>query len=394
MSSQKILFLKSGSFSNINNEVFKILKTNYPKCQIDVIDVWDLIKNNTSFHHFFINIYFIIKEYGKEIISGDKKWKERSQWFFATSYISMLISKKIRKLCTGKEYKFSFQTQSIFNGKINNIPNYIYTDHTTKTNMLYPGINAKSYMRSKPFINKCEIKAYQDATMIFPFGSLVAHSLITQYEIPKEKVLVVSAGSNVKDDSSGRYNPEKYFSKNILFVGVEWERKGGPILLEVFKRILEKFPDASLTIVGCSPKNITLPNCNIVGKIPVDQVYKYYNIASIFCLPTMREPFGIVFVEAMSYSLPIIANNIGSIPDLVQNGFNGYLIDNNVNQYTNAICKLFDNPSLCREMGENGYSNAQNKFQWRIVGALIKKSIDSSIAKPESADASIGLTES
>lgn len=376
--SSKILFLKTDSFSNINIEVFKILKTNFPDCQIDTIDVWKLIKHDTSSHHFFINICFFIKEYGEEIIYGHKKWKEKSQWFFATSYISRLMSKKIRKLCIDKEYKFSFQTQSLFNGKIENVPNYIYTDHTTKTNLLYPDVDARQYMRSKGFIEKCETKAYQDATMIFTFGGLVSHSLITQYNIPKEKVLVVHAGSNVKYNTSANPNPQKYFSKKILFVGVEWERKGGPILLEVFKRVLEKHPDASLTIVGCTP-NIKLPNCEIIGKIPVEKVFNYYNSASVFCLPTIREPFGIAFIEAMNYHLPIIANNIGSIPDLVRNGYNGYLIDNNVIDYVNAICKLFDNPSLCREMGENGYCYAQTKFQWEIVGALLKKNIDQSL---------------
>lgn len=374
MGSNKILFLKFGKYSNINNFVYEILKSEYPECKIETIDTWELIKHKTSIHHFFLNCYFFMKEYGIEIIQGHKKWKDSAQWFFATSYISMLITKKIRKICNGKEYRFSFQTQSLFNGKVGKSPNYIYTDHTTKTNLLYPGINAHQYMRSKRFIKKSEIKAYQNATMIFTFGSLVAYSLINQYQIPKEKVLAVYSGSNVKYNTP--VNNEKYYSKNILFVGVDWERKGGPVLLEIFEKILAKHPDASLTIVGCSPKNITLPNCNIVGKIPVEQVSKYYNQASIFCLPTMREPFGIVFVEAMSFRLPIVANNIGSIPDMVKNDFNGYLIDNNVIDYADAICKLLDNPVSCSEMGENGYQLAQSNFTWNIVGQKIKSHID------------------
>lgn len=379
--SSKILFIKTDSFSNINPAVFKILETNFPECEIDTVDAWKIIKKDTSAHHFLINIYFFIKEYGIEIISGHKKWKERGQWYFATSYISNLVSKKIRKLCKNKDYKFSFQTQSLFNGKIKNIPNYIYTDHTTQTNLYYPDIDASQYMRSKSFITKSEAKAYQEATVIFTFGSLVARSLSVQYHIPKEKTLVVYAGSNVKYNTSAIPNPKKYLLKNILFVGVEWERKGGPILVEIFKKVLEKHPDASLTIVGCRPKNISLPNCDILGKIPVEQIYPYYNSASVFCLPTLREPFGIVLVEAMNYRLPVISNNIGSIPDLIQNGYNGYLINNNINEYTNAICRLFDNPSLCMEMGENGYCYAQSKFRWEIVGQSIKKGIDESLPK-------------
>ena len=191
MDSNKILFLKFGEFSNINKSVYRILAQEYPECEIETIDAWELIKHKTSVHHYFLNCYFFLKEYGIEIIRGRKKLRQSAQWFFATSYIAILIRKKIKKICKGKEYKFSFQTQSLFNGKIDNTPNYIYTDHHTKTNFFYPDIKAHQYLRSKNFIERSEMEAYQDATMIFTFGSLVAHSLISQYDIPEEKVVAV-----------------------------------------------------------------------------------------------------------------------------------------------------------------------------------------------------------
>lgn len=373
MSQKEILFLKFGNFSNINSNVHKILKSGYPEHQIEVMDVWEIMKHKTKRYHFIINIYFFLTEYGMDIISGQKKRRDSYQWFFATSYISILIGKEIKRLKNGKEYEFTFQTQSLFNGKIGNIPHFIYTDHTTKTNLLYPDINPRQYIRSKRFIEKCEVKIYRDATLIFTFGSLPAHSLITQYQIPKEKIVTVFSGSNAAHRTQNHI--EKYASKNILFVGVDWERKGGPMLLKVFENVLKSHPDASLTIVGCNPQNVTLPNCSIIGKIPVEEISKYYDLASIFCLPTLREPFGIVFIEAMNYSLPVVANNIGCIPDMVINDYNGYLIDNNMDGYTEAICRLLADPVKCREMGENGYKNSQLKFTWDIVGKKIRENI-------------------
>lgn len=375
--SNRILFLKFGGFSNINNNIYKILEHEYPDAQVDVLDTLSVLKHHIPKYIYVINIYFFLKEYAIDIISGKKKGTKFVNWFFATSYIAEQISKKVQNLCAGKNYTFSLQTQSLYNGKIKNIPNFIYTDHTTKTNLLYPDINPHQYMRSKRFIEKCEIKTYQDATMIFTFGSLSAYSLIAQYQIPKEKVLAVYSGSNASNEIT--VTNEKRFTKNILFVGIEWERKGGPVLLQVFEKVLAKHPDASLTIVGCHPENITLPNCKIVGKIPVDQVNDYYNQANIFCLPTIREPFGVAFIEAMNFRLPIVANNIGCIPDFVENGFNGYLIDNNIDDYTNAICDLLDNPEKCGQMGENGYARAKSKFTWDIVGKLIKENINCKI---------------
>ena len=205
--------------------------------------------------------------------------------------------------------------------------------------------------------------------MIFTCGSLTTRSLLTQYQIPQEKVLTVFAGSALKEHFVE--NNEKYASKNILFVGVDWERKGGPILIKAFEKVLDKHSDASLTIIGCSPADVSVANCNILGKLPQVELARYYNNAAVFCLPTLREPFGIVFIEAMLYKLPVVANNIGSIPDMVTNEFNGYLIDNNIEGYADAICKLFDDPQKARTFGENGFNLANSKFTWNSVGKTI-----------------------
>jgi len=197
---------------------------------------------------------------------------------------------------------------------------------------------------------------------------------VNQYKIPSEKVVTAFAGSNVS--ITGEVNERKYYNKNILFVGMNWERKGGPILIEVFKKIRTKYPDATLTIVGCKPAIVSLPGCKIVGKIPVEDVPKYYNNASVFCLPTLREPFGIVFIEAMKYRLPIVANNIGSLPDIVKNDYNGYLINNNIKGYTDVICTLFEDPQKCKQMGENGYKLTEERFSWQIVGKKFRTSIE------------------
>ena len=80
----------------------------------------------------------------------------------------------------------------------------------------------------------------------------------------------VYAGSNTTIKPVALDN-RHYGNKQILFVGVDWQRKGGPELIEAFKRVLQKHPDARLAIVGCSPE-LSTPNCDIVGRVPVDQV--------------------------------------------------------------------------------------------------------------------------
>ena len=236
--SDKILFIKWGSFSLINDSIYKILQDEFPEMKIDVIDVNDIWKKNIRYHHYLKNTWHFANEYGKDFIKGYKKKSKKNlyTWFRGTSYIALLVNKYIQQAVQGKDYKFSFQTQSMFNGKIKGIPHFIYTDHTTQTNLLYPNINPREYIRSDEFIKKVEQAIYEDANITFTCGSLITYSLINQYHIPKEKALTVFAGSNVPNWFVE--NDAKYASKNILFVGVDWNRKGGPTLLKVFEKVL------------------------------------------------------------------------------------------------------------------------------------------------------------
>ncbi len=370
---EKVLFLKWGKFSLINDSISNILRSEFPECETEVVDlsqewvkqlgVLDYVRNITSF----------VAEYGMDFVKGRKKRHPRNliSWFRNTSYMASLMNAFIQRRAAGGKYKFTFQTQTLFNGKIKGTPHFIYTDHTTRTNLLYPDIDPREYIRSEEFIEGIERKIYDDADMIFVCGSLVRHSLVSQYDIPDEKVRVVYAGCNIPEDG-GANKGGNYAGKNILFVGIEWYRKGGPMALEVFGKVLEKHKDATLTIIGCSPEEADHPNCRVLGKMPKEELPRHYNDAALFFLPTLREPFGIVFIEAMHYRLPIVANNIGSIPDMVIPGHNGCLCKNTVDEYADAICGLLDDPGRCEQMGENGFRYAESRFRWEIVGKEMK----------------------
>ncbi len=132
----------------------------------------------------------------------------------------------------------------------------------------------------------------------------------------------VYCGSSIYLRKNDLTREKVYISKNILFVGVDWEREGGPTRAKAFNEVLRVHPDATLTIVGTSPQ-LGIPNCNVVRRIPLSEVKRYYEEARIFCLSTEIEPFGIVFLEAMAHKLPII----GTIPDFIEEGKNRYMVE-------------------------------------------------------------------
>ena len=120
------------------------------------------------------------------------------------------------------------------------------------------------------------------------------------------------------------FDEARYAAKRILFVGLRWEVKGGPQLVEAFRRVLEVHPDATLTIVGCSPA-VHVPNCQVVGVVPAEELPAYYQQASLFCVPSIRDAFGSAFIEALSYGLPVVTSDFGAMPEFVREGVTGYL---------------------------------------------------------------------
>jgi glycosyltransferase involved in cell wall biosynthesis len=203
---------------------------------------------------------------------------------------------------------------------------------------------------------------------------IVRESVINDYLCAPDKVQCIYYAP-FGQNRERSINNSKYASKNILFVGLEWERKGGPALANAFELVLRKVPDAKLTLVGCSPL-VELPNVEIVGPVSNDRLQNYYERAAVFCLPTRREPFGIVFIEAMSYGLPVIGTDIGALPEFIVEGKNGFLIQvNDVDKLADLLVRLISDPDLCSSLGRCGYETYQQKFTLDCVSYLLKNYI-------------------
>jgi glycosyltransferase involved in cell wall biosynthesis len=362
----KILFLKIGSFSNINQSVIDQLKKNFTGFEIDILDVADLVKDDTSS---FKNKLYLAAEYGVDILRRKKYWQD---WAIVTSYMFRVIKKRVQEYARGKNYVFTFQTQSLFDGSLEGVPHFLYTDSTVLANRQYPGLSPENYMKSASWM-KFEKQTYQNAAVNFTFSQNQSDSIIKDYGINAAKVVCVYAGSNTPPPIGKSHD---YSTKCILFVGVNWERKGGPVLEQAFKQVLVKHPDASLTIVGCSP-TVNTPNTHIIGRIPLQQVEAYYNKAAIFCMPTRQEPFGIAFIEAMQRRLPVVSSIIGAVPEIVINNKSGLLYHpDDVEGFAAGLTYLLDNPSVCNELGETGYRRYEEYYTWDNTGKRMQATIN------------------
>lgn len=368
----RYVFIKIRSNHSIIEQIIKILKATFPGYELDILDVKKLLIKNM--HIVLINLYYMLRLYGiSVVIQGKSAFYNR---FFGTPFMYRNIGRLLNSGAR-ENYLFSIQDCSLFNGKLSGVPHFVYTDHTVLANKNYPEYDERRDLLDASWM-RLERDIYRDAAMVFTRSKIVMRSVIEDYGCDPDKVRCIYYAPFM-DSKRAAPAQEKYSSKNILFVGLEWERKGGPLLVRAYEEVLRSVPGASLTIVGCSP-NVSLPNVNIVGPVKSDELKKYYEAASVFCLPTRREPFGIVFLEAMSYSLPVVGTRIGALPEFIADGDNGYLIGIDDEQVlADRLVELLTHPDRCQGMGASGYGVYLRQFTLEAVSSSLRQFVMSRI---------------
>jgi glycosyltransferase involved in cell wall biosynthesis len=356
-SAKSFAFVTMGDFSGTNDRLLEHLRRHFPNLEADVIDVREFKAVNR--YDGARLLCSVAHDYGFTACLTKSRINSR---VIRTGYCFRKIRGRLLRRLSQKRYSFTFQTQSLFDASIPGTPHFLYIDHTHLANLSYPG-KRQTPMAPEVWI-ALEKSIYQNARLNFTMSSHVSRSLVDQYGCLPTRIECVYAGSNVAPPEAGDSRLDRFAQKNILFVGIDWERKGGPVLLEAFREVRRSHPTASLTIVGCSPK-IATPGCRVIGRIQSAEVSKFYQTASVFCLPTTVEPFGIVFLEAFAHGLPIVATNIGAIPDFVEQGRSGYMVDcNNAAQLANRLNELLADPARCAEFGTRGQALVGDRYTW------------------------------
>jgi phosphatidylinositol alpha-1,6-mannosyltransferase len=159
----------------------------------------------------------------------------------------------------------------------------------------------------------------------------------------------------------------------ILCVSRLASSKGYEVLLSAFKKVLDGFPETILLIAGDGPRRDDLESlagelhCSrevrFIGKVPRKELYLYYNICDLFVLTSRQEAFPFVCLEANACGKAVVAGLIGGIPEMVENGVNGILVNpNDSNGVAEVIVDLLRDNDRRNTMGENGLSRVLNEF--------------------------------
>jgi len=213
-----------------------------------------------------------------------------------------------------------------------------------------------------------EWSTYVHAEHLFTMGEPAARSLVEDYGIPAQRVTNVGGGANqdvVQRLDGGSRQPV------ILFVGKDFERKGGDCLIEAFKLVRDRVPAARLQIVGASP-TVHLPGVEVLGKMSRSRLANVYARAAVFCLPSRFDPYPLAVMEAMATGLPCVSTFVGAIPEVVVNGETGLLVQpGNVRALAEALTALLENQAFAQRLGAAGQQRVAQHLTWdRVVDRM------------------------
>jgi glycosyltransferase involved in cell wall biosynthesis len=219
-----------------------------------------------------------------------------------------------------------------------------------------------------------QARVLERALACCPASHWTARSLEADYGINGDKIHVIGLGRNHEP----RPRTGDWRVPRFLFIGREWERKNGPLLLRAFSRLHDDRPDATLDVVGEHPA-LDQPGVRGHGPLKLEREQDRERVADLlaratcFVLPSEVEPFGIAYVEAAAAGVPSIATRVGGAATVLgEDG--GLLVEpGEEDELYVAMGRLADGETA-RAMGEAGRRRAA-LFTWEAVAGRVLRAL-------------------
>ena len=220
-------------------------------------------------------------------------------------------------------------------------------------------------------------------TKIITVSDSLRWEMLHKTTIRKELLIRIHNGisiNNKLEEDKKNIISRKY--KDNLFaaiIGTLEDRKGHEILFRAWVFIKEIFPESKLLVIGSSKSGDKIRlekvahNLNISESIVwieyVSNIGKYYNYVDVVVMPSQNfESFGRVCAEAMAFKKPIVASNVGGIPEIIEHGEDGYLFKHDdPYELAKIIIELFSSIKLRDRIGKQGFKKYNNYFTAQIM---------------------------
>ena len=218
-----------------------------------------------------------------------------------------------------------------------------------------------------------------DAVTAISTATAAAVARYTSREVPVIPFSAAISDRRLPDGATaGAGPPERSGPVRLLFVGRLVERKGVNILIRALARVRERV-DATLTVVGDGPRSARLEAearrigvdafVHFAGHVGEQALREAYRTSDLFVLPAVvdgkgdTEGLGVVLLEALEFGLPLIASDVGGIPDIVVHGETGLLVPPcHAGALADAILRVIEDPAAARDRVERGRAHMREHF--------------------------------
>lgn len=242
--------------------------------------------------------------------------------------------------------------------------------------------------------NYIEQSAINKANLLLYPSKWAAESALKDYGADKSKVKVIPYGANMDRQPSREtiLSKKKSDKLNLLFLGVDWERKGGEIAFETFLELKKTGIETILTVCGCTPPpEFSNEDMVVIPFLDKNDPKQYNKLEELFfkshflILPSRTEAYGVVFCEANAYGLPAITTDTGGIPGVIETGRNGYMLPLKARgrEYAELIREIYEDKKKYHQLIQTCRDTFEEKLNWdswgREVNNLIKDMLDSRV---------------
>jgi alpha-maltose-1-phosphate synthase len=312
-------------------------------------------------------------------------WRQR---YYADPGYRRRLTREVKKLITPADFDNDFLQL----GAVYDVPSLVgdkahvfsYHDGNLAQSLKSPYRLETLRAREMDAALAYERQVYSGIDRIMSMSEYLRRSFIEDYGVPEERVVTVRAGVNL-EEIPDPVEDRPWDAGHILFIGVNFVRKGGAVLLQAFKVIKERYPNAVLHIAG--PRKLKIPEGQRAGvqyhgnlnKNDPDELAKLkalFRNSCLFVMPSLYEPFGIAPLEAMVNQIPAVVTNRWALPEMVTPGVNGDHVEcGSVDSLVEVLSNLLADPEKLKEMGNNGRHTVLEEFTWESVVKRMRTAI-------------------
>ncbi|WAL62766.1 glycosyltransferase family 4 protein [Thermocoleostomius sinensis] len=236
--------------------------------------------------------------------------------------------------------------------------------------------------------HRMEQLALQKSNLAIFASDWAAQTAIEHYNADPDKVKVVPFGANLENSLSLSEVQEIIKARSnhvckLIFLGVDWARKGGDIALKVAELLNASGLKTELTIVGCEPDSgDSYPDfvrpLGFISKATQGGKEKIAHLLAdshFLILPTRAECYGLVFCEANAMGVPCVATAVGGVPTIIKNDINGRLFAPaaDISEYCQYITAVFTDYDRYQALALSAFNEYRTRLNWSVAGKTIKR---------------------